>query len=152
MLRGYDVVAYVTLVPAAARLPQYRTDLEGVTYLFSSAEHRRFSVRDPAKLSAGVSRLRRHATSSMRLPEPADPTVWRLVDGRLFLFADGASKAAFELDLEQATSSWPTCTGRTKSLAATAPGRPARRVDRVPHYRSRDELARAVAAAQAKTS
>ena len=84
------------------------------------------------------------------LPEAADPTVWRNIDGRVFLFADTASKAAFELDvganIALADKYWNSEVAGSNSAWQNL----RRRVDRVPHYRSRDELAEAVAAAAAK--
>jgi len=149
MLRGYDVVAYVTLSQAVPGVAQHRFDFEGVTYFFSSAEHLAQFQREPARYQPAY-----HGHDAMRmvyaLPEAADPTVWRRIDGRIFLFADAASKAAFELDLAGnvalADRYWKSEVAGSHSTWQNL----RRRVDRVPHYRSRDELAQAVAAAQAK--
>ena len=151
MLRGYDVVAYVTQAQAVPGLPKYRIEFEGVTYLFSSAEHQALFQREPAKYQPAY-----HGFDATRmvyaLPEQADPTVWRQVDGRLYLFADAASKAAFELDLKGNIALADTYWKDEVSGSNSAWQNLRRRVDRVPHYRSRDELAAAVAAAQAKPS
>ena len=84
------------------------------------------------------------------MPEAADPTIWRNIDGRIFPFADAASKAAFELDVNGnialADQYWKSEVAGSNSAWQNL----RRRVDRVPHYRSRDELAEAVAAAKAK--
>ncbi len=109
MLRGYDVVAYVTLARAVPGSPRHRAEFEGAAYYFSSAEHLAQFQLDPAK-------------------------------------------AAFELDLKGnialADKYWKDeVSGRNSAWQSLR-----RRVDRVPHYRSRDELAAAVAAAQAKPS
>ena len=151
VLRGYDVVAYGTLGRAVPGMPQFSATYEGSTYLFSSAEHRAAFVREPVRYQPAYHGF--DATGIVfAIPEPADPTVWRVANGRVYLFADGASKAAFELDLEQnivlADRYWKEeVAGSFSTWQALK-----RRVDRVPHYRSRDELAREVAAAQAKTS
>lgn len=149
MLGGYDVVAYVVDGRAVPGVPQFRTQFEGVTYQFASAEHLAQFQREPSKYQPAY-----HGYDATRMvyaiPELADPTVWRSVDGRVFLFADAESKAAFELDLAGnialADKYWKT------EVAGSNSGWQAlwRRVDRVPHYRSRDELARAVAEAKAK--
>jgi YHS domain-containing protein len=149
MLRGYDVVAYVAMGQPVQGSAQYRHDFEGVTYLFSSADHLAQFQREPAKFQPAY-----HGYDAMRmvyaLPEAADPTVWRNVDGRTFLFADAASKAAFELDLQGnvalADGYWKSEVAGSNSAWQNL----RRRVDRVPHYRSADELAAAVAAAKAK--
>ncbi len=151
MLRGYDVVAYVSQARAVPGLPQHRAEFEGAAYYFSSAENLTQFQRDPAKYQPAY-----HGFDATRivyaLPEAADPTVWRQVDGRIFLFADATSKAAFELDLKGnialADKYWKDEVSGTNSAWQSL----RRRVDRVPHYRSRDELAAAVAAAQAKPS
>lgn len=151
MLRGYDVVAYVTLARAVPGSPRHRAEFEGAAYYFSSAEHLAQFQLDPAKYQPAY-----HGFDATRivyaLPEAADPTVWRQVDGRIFLFADASSKAAFELDLKGnialADKYWKDeVSGRNSAWQSLR-----RRVDRVPHYRSRDELADAVAAARAKPS
>lgn len=149
MLRGYDVVAYHTLGRAIPGSAQWRSQFEGVTYYFSSAEHQAQFQREPARYQPAY-----HGYDATRMvyaiPELADPTVWRQIDGRVFLFADVGSKAAFELDLAanvaMADRYWKSEVAGSNSAVQNL----WRRVDRVPHYRSRDELDRAVAAAQAK--
>jgi YHS domain-containing protein len=149
MLRGYDVVAYAAQGRAVPGSPQWSAEFEGVRYLFASAEHRAMFLQAPARWQPAY-----HGWDAMRMvfaiPEPADPTVWRLIDGRVFLFADAASKAAFELD--QAGNQ----AAADKYWAAEVQGsfspwqRSYRLLDRVPGYKSAEEMARAVAAAQAK--
>jgi YHS domain-containing protein len=149
MLRGYDVVAYQTLGRAVLGSPQYRSEFEGVSYYFSSAEHQTQFQREPERYQPAY-----HGYDATRIvyaiPELADPSIWRQIDGRLFLFADAGSKAAFELDLAGnvalADKYWKSEVAGSNSAWQSM----WRRVDRVPHYRSRDELERAVAAAQAK--
>jgi len=150
-VRGYDVVAYVTQDRAVPGSPRFRSEFEDVTYYFASAEHQALFEREPARYQPAY-----HGYDATRIvyaiPELADPEVWRLIDGRLFLFADAGSKAAFELDLPGnmalADRYWKDEVAGTNSLWQGL----WRRADRVPHYRSREELARAVAAAQAKPS
>jgi YHS domain-containing protein len=150
MLRGYDVVAYSTQAQAVPGSARFRADLEGVTYFFSSADHLARFQREPARYLPAY-----HGYDAMRmvfaLPEVADPGVWRNIDGRIFLFADAASKAAFELDLPGnialADKYWKAEVSGSNSAWQGL----WRRVDRVPHYRSPDELAKAVAAAKARS-
>ena len=147
MLRGYDVVSYVTDNRAVPGLPQFRTQFEGVSYQFASAENMALFLHEPAKYQPAY-----HGYDATRMvyaiPELADPTVWRRIDARVFLFADAASKAAFELDLAGnvalADKYWTSEVAGSNSAWQGL----WRRVDRVPHYRSRDELARAVAEAK----
>ena len=73
-----------------------------------------------------------------------------MIDGRLFIFADAASQAAFELDTQAhialADHYWKSEVEGSNSTWQRA----WRRLDRVPHYKSGDEMAREVAAAKAK--
>jgi YHS domain-containing protein len=147
MLRGHDVVAYFTQAQTVPGSAQYRTEFEGVTYFFSSADHLAQFQREPSRYQPAY-----HGYDASRmvyaLPEAADPAVWRNIDGRIFLFADAASKAAFELDLAGnialADKYWSSEVAGSNSYWQYL----RRRVDRVPHYRSRDELAEAVAASK----
>ena len=149
MLGGWDVVAYLGERRAQPGSPQFRVEFEGVVYLFASADNLALFQREPAKYQPAY-----HGYDATRMvyaiPEIADPTVWLLVDGRVLLFADAASKAAFELDpvgnMALADRYWKDEVAGSYSLVQAM----WRRVDRVPHYRSRDELARDVAEAKAK--
>jgi YHS domain-containing protein len=149
VLRGYDVVAYSLQGRAVPGDRQFSATYEGATYRFSSAEHLAAFRSEPSRFQPAYHGF--DATGIVfAIPEAADPTVWRVAQGRVFVFADAASKAAFELDLERnialADRYWQDeVAGSFSSWQALK-----RRVDRVPHYRSRGELAREVAAAQAK--
>jgi YHS domain-containing protein len=146
-VRGYDVVAYTTQGRAVPGSPRFRSAFEEVTYFFASAEHQVLFDREPARYQPAY-----HGYDATRIvyaiPELADPEVWLAIDGRVFLFADADSKAAFELDLPGnvalADRYWKAEVAGSSSLWQGL----WRRADRVPHYRSRDELARAVAQAK----
>lgn len=148
-VRGYDVVAYVTQGRAVPGSPNWRSQFEGVSYYFASAEHQALFEREPARYQPAY-----HGYDATRMvyaiPELADPEVWSLIDGRVFLFADADSKAAFALDTQAnialADRYWKDEVAGSNSLWQGI----WRRADRVPHYRSRDELSRAVAQAQGK--
>jgi YHS domain-containing protein len=123
---------------------------EGVTYFFSSADHLAQFQREPSRYQPAY-----HGYDATRmvyaLPEAADPAIWRNIDGRIFLFADAASKAAFELDLAGNIALADKYWGSEVAGSNSSWHNLRRRVDRVPHYRSRDELAEAVAAAKGKS-
>ncbi len=147
MLGGWDVVAYLGERRAQPGSPQFRVEFEGVVYLFASADNLALFQREPAKYQPAY-----HGYDATRMvyaiPEIADPTLWLLIDGRVLLFADAASKAAFELDpvgnMALADRYWKDEVAGSNSLVQAM----WRSVDRVPHYRSRDELSRAVAEAR----
>lgn len=147
MLGGYDVVAYRDQAQAVSGTPRWRADHEGVSYLFANAANLARFQGAPATYQPAY-----HGFDAMRIvyaiPEPADPRVWALIDGRVFLFADAASKAAFELDppahIATADRWWQDEVAGSSAFWQ----RSWRSVAHVPHYRSRDELARAVAEAR----
>ena len=150
MLQGYDLVAYFTDRQAVAGKLQLRVEHEQVIYYFASPAHMELFKQDPRKYQPAY-----HGYDAMRMvfaiPERADPQQWQLVDGRLFFFADAASMAAFDLDragnIALADRYWSDeVLGHFSEWQLTR-----RLLDTVPHYKSRDELAREVAAAKAKT-
>lgn len=149
VLRGYDVVAYGSQAQAVPGLPQFRAEYEGATYQFATAENRAAFQREPQRYQPAYHGF--DATGIVyAIPVAGDPTVFKRIDGRTFIFSDAASRAAFELDvagnIAMADRYWKDeVAGSMTSWQSLK-----RRIDRVPHYRSRDELARAVAAAQGK--
>lgn len=144
MLSGYDVVGYFTHGRALPGLPEHRLESDGVVYLFASADNLQRFQRAPAQYQ-----LAYHGFDAMRMvfaiPEAADPTVWLQREGRVYFFADATSKAAFELDasghIALADRYWHDEVAANNSAWQAL----WRRVERVPHYRSRDDLARDVA-------
>lgn len=149
MLQGYDLVAYFSARQALAGRSELRVEHEQVTYLFASQANLDLFKQDPRKYQPAY-----HGYDAMRMvfaiPERADPLQWQLVEGRLFFFADAASLAAFDLNraanIAQADRYWADeVLGHSSEWQRTR-----RRVDTVPQYKSRDELAREVAAAKAK--
>jgi YHS domain-containing protein len=151
LLQGHDVVAYFTQGQAVQGRAEFRSTHEGVAYHFASAANRSLFEQNPRKFQPAY-----HGYDATRMvfaiPDGGDPRVWRVIDGRLFIFADEASKSAFELDtpanVALADQYWKSEVEGSNSTWQRA----RRRLDRVPHYKSSDELAREVAAAKAKTS
>lgn len=149
MLRGYDVVAYFTRGAAVRGEPAWRSEYEGVAYHFASAEHRAAFEQAPARYQPAY-----HGFDAMRMvyaiPEDGDPDAWRVIDGRLFIFADTASLAAFELDAAAHIAAADRYWADEVAGSLTWWQASRRAIDRVPNYKSRDELAREVAAAKAR--
>jgi len=149
MLQGHDVVAYFTQAQAVPGRAEFRSTREGVAYYFASAANQSLFQEEPRKYQPAY-----HGYDATRIafaiPEGGDPRVWRVIDGRLFIFADDASKAAFALDTSAnvalADRYWKSEVEGSHSTWQRAK----RRLDRVPHYKSSDELANEVAAARAK--
>ncbi len=149
MLAGHDVVAYWTLGHHAVGLPQFSSVYEGVTFRFASAEHKAMFDRDPKKYLPQYGGFCADGIV-YGIPWGGDADTWRIDGGRLFIFGGAGSKAAFELDVKGNTvladRYWADEVAGSNSFVQ----RTKRLIFRVPHYKSGEELARAVAAAKAK--
>ena len=87
---GYDTVAYFTLGKATKGDKNIVAEWNNAKWLFSSEEHRQLFVANPEKyapaydghcaFAAGVNKKVR-----------AKPTLWKIVDGRLFLNFNNAA-------------------------------------------------------------
>ncbi len=149
MLAGHDVVAYFTQGRHAMGSAQHRSVHQGVTFQFASAQHKALFDADPARY---IPQFGGYCTNGIAygIPWGGDADVWRLIDGKLYIFGGTASRDAFELDLARnmklANDYWASEVAGRNSLVQ----RSWRLIWRVPHYKSGEELAREVAAARAK--
>ena len=147
MLFGHDVVAYFTLGRHALGTAQFKSVYEGVTFRFASAEHKALFDRDPKKYLPQYGGFCADGIV-YAIPWGGDADVWRIIDGRLFIFGGQASKDAFELDLPRnlklADAYWKDEVAGGNSFIQ----RGKRLVFRVPHYKSGAALAAEVAAAK----
>lgn len=100
MLRGHDPVAYFTTGKPAAGDPGFRTDFDGVTYRFVNEENRFAFMKNPLKY---VPMFGGHCANSMAyaIPWGGEPDTWKIIDGRLYIFAGEAARRYFVMD-EQA--------------------------------------------------
>jgi YHS domain-containing protein len=149
MLKGADVVAYFTENKYRQGSPQFTSTYEGIVFRFASAENKALFDRQPAKY---LPEFGGYCTNGIAygIPWGGDADIWKMINGRLYIFGGQASKDAFELDekknLALAESYWKDeVAGRNSFLQ-----RWKRLVFRVPHYQSGEALARAVAEARAK--
>ncbi len=97
MLGGRDLVAYFDEGRSLQGSAQLRVEYELVAFHFVSSAHRDRFAADPA---AYLPAYHGFCAASMRdgVVRAADPSVFVLRDGRLFLFADAAAKASFQHD------------------------------------------------------
>jgi hypothetical protein len=148
MLGGHDVVAYWTLGRHAMGSAQFQSTHENVTFRFMSAQHKALFDAEPQKY---LPQFGGYCTNGIvyGIPWGGDADSWRIDNGRLFIFGGAGSKAAFELDLAGNTALadryWRDEVAGSHSFWQRAK----RLVFRVPHYKSGEQLAAAVAAAQA---
>jgi len=147
LLKGADVVAYFTLGAYQPGKAEFSSRHEGVDLRFASAEHKALFEQDPTKY---LPQFGGYCANGIvyGIPWGGDADTWKIIDGKLYIFGGQASKDAFELDeannLALAKQYWTDEIAGNNSFFQRAK----RLVWRVPHYKSGEELANAVAAAK----
>ncbi len=151
MLDGHDVVAYFTQGRHARGQAQIKSVFEGVTFYFASTEHKALFDQAPRKYTPQYGGFCANGIG-YGIPWGGDADSWRIDDGKLYIFGGAGSRDAFELDLagnrKLADKYWAEEVAGSNSFWQ----RSKRLVFRVPHYKSGEELARAVALAKAQKS
>jgi YHS domain-containing protein len=151
MLKGADVVAYFTQGKYVQGALQFKSDYEGVTFRFSSAEHKAMFDRGPKKF---LPEYGGYCANGIvyGIPWGGDADTWKMINGKLYIFGGQGSKDGFEVDearhLQLAEKYWKEEVAGSNSMIQ----RTKRLVFRVPHYKSGEEIAREVAAAKVKKS
>jgi YHS domain-containing protein len=149
MLKGHDVVAYFTQGKHALGSPQFKSVYEGVTFRFANAEHKALFDKEPAKY---LPQYGGYCANGIvyGIPWGGDADSWRMHNGKLYIFGGIGSKQGFELDvpgnIALADKYWAEEVAGSHSFWQ----RSKRLVFRVPHYKSGEQLAKDVAAAQKK--
>lgn len=107
---GYDVVAYQTMGKAVRGTGFHAAEYNGVTYLFASKEDRAKFLKNPALYLPQFGGFCAYG-ASVGKKIYADPTVWKLVNGKLYLNVDANIQKKFERDLAgniaKAEANWP---------------------------------------------
>ena len=148
LLGGADVVAYFVEGRYRQGLPEYSSRYEEVTFRFASAEHKALFDREPARY---LPQFGGYCTNGITygIPWGGNADVWRMIDGKLYVFGGAGSRDAFELDtkgnLKLAQQYWDEEIKGSNSWLQ----RYRRLLFRVPHYKSDAELAQLVAANKA---
>jgi YHS domain-containing protein len=149
MLKGHDVVAYFTQGKHALGSQQFESVYEGVTFRFASAEHKALFDKEPTKY---LPEYGGYCANGIvyGIPWGGDADAWRIVDGKLYIFGGLGSQQGFELDVKGnialADKYWAEEVAGSNSFWQ----RSKRLVFRVPHYKSGEQIAKEVAAAQKK--
>lgn len=94
---GYDPVAYFTMSKAVKGSEDFTHDYLGGSWHFANAEHKRMFVAEPVKY------IPQHggycsSFASEGGAVAANPSAWRIIDGKLYLFASKRRMSRFELD------------------------------------------------------
>ena len=149
MLKGFDVVSYFVDNKDAMGNAQFKTDYKGITFQFANAEHKTLFDREPTKY---LPQFGGYCANGIvyGIPWGGDGDTWKMIDGKLYIFGGQGSKNAFLLDeknnLALARKYWNEEIDGSNSFIQ----RSKRMLLRVPHYKSGEELAKAVAEAKAK--
>ena len=106
---GYDPVAYFTLGTAVRGTSAYEYEWSDATWRFSSAEHRDLFASEPARYApqyGGFCAAGLAAGGKWK----ADPQVWKIVDGKLFLNFSKSGLEELTADpakvIEKANETW----------------------------------------------
>ena len=107
---GYDVVAYFTDGRPVRGTAQFKTNHQGVEYRFASAEHLAAFRAAPARYLPQYGGYCAWAVAQGNTAS-ANPTLWRIVDGRLYLNYNAEIQTRWEADIpgfiRSANANWP---------------------------------------------
>ncbi len=149
MLKGADLVAYFTQNKYVQGKPEIKSVYQGVTFRFSSAEHKALFDKEPMQYQPQYGGYCADGIN-YGIPWGGDADTWRMVGGKLYIFGGAGSRDAFLLDeprnIQLAEKYWAEEVAGSNSFFQ----RTKRLIFRVPHYQSGEQLAKAVAAAKAQ--
>jgi len=114
-LRGYDPVAYWTEGRPVRGTPQFELRRSGAIWRFATSEHRDRFARDPDRYAPQFGGYCAYAMSRGYMAD-GDPTVWRIVDGRLYLNYSARAAALWQQDIPgniaKGRRNWPAVLAR----------------------------------------
>jgi YHS domain-containing protein len=107
-LKGHDPVAYFTEGRPVKGSTAINYDFDDARYLFSSQKNRELFASSPDRYTPQYGGL---CTTGMALgmKAEADPTVWKIVDGKLYVFSSTQAREKFDQDaamLAKAQQNW----------------------------------------------
>jgi len=96
-LQGMDVVSYFHAAGPVKGQPAFSHDFDGARYLFASAQNKAAFVAAPDRYLPQFSGL--CATGiSLGKDVKGDPSTWKIVDGKLYLYHSGPVRAKGDAD------------------------------------------------------
>ncbi len=109
-IRGYDAVAYFSDGQPQPGNAAYSHDWKGAVWLFASAAHRDAFKANPKRYAPQFGGYCAYAISRGHAVE-ANPAVWSIVDGKLYLNLGPGAQSRWREDvpgnIARATSNWP---------------------------------------------
>ena len=149
MLKGADVTAYFTQAKYVQGSPQFKSDYEGVTFYFASADSKALFDQAPKKY---LPEYGGYCANGIvyGIPWGGDADSFMVIGGKVYMFGGQGSRDGFLLDVPRnlalAEKYWKEEVNGSHSFWQ----RSKRLVFRVPHYKSGGELAKEVAEKKAK--
>lgn len=110
-IRGYDVVSYFTAGKPVRGVPEYAIQWNGAAWHFSNAANRDAFKADPRKYAPQYGGYCAYGIAQGVAPE-SDPTLWRIVDGKLYLNINARVQERWLRDIpgyvRAADQNWPS--------------------------------------------
>jgi YHS domain-containing protein len=106
---GYDTVAYFTLGKPTKGDSKIEAEWNGAKWLFSSEENKQLFIADPKKYAPAYDGHCAFA-AGVNKKVKAKPTLWKIIDGRLFLNYNDSAQASWlenpESYIEDGDKNW----------------------------------------------
>ncbi len=99
-IRGYDPVAYFTTGTPTLGLPELEFEWDEHRYRFSRPEHRELFKADPARYAPQFANFCAMALAKGLIVE-ADPQIWLISDGKLYIFGGPEGPRLFQQSLAE---------------------------------------------------
>ncbi|HYR35080.1 MAG TPA: YHS domain-containing (seleno)protein [Burkholderiales bacterium] len=107
-LKGTDPVSYFTEGRPAKGARTINYDFDDARYLFSNAKNKELFASSPERYAPQFAGL--CATGlSMGMKTEADPGVWKIIDGRLYVFSSSEAREMAEKDpslIQKSHANW----------------------------------------------
>jgi YHS domain-containing protein len=97
MLMGHDPVAYFTQQQSVRGNPVFQSTTAGRTYYFLNAKNKQVFDAAPAQYEPQYAGFCAQGMAQ-GLKLGSDPSEWRIVDGKLYIFAHGLARAGWDLN------------------------------------------------------
>jgi hypothetical protein len=114
-MHGYDAVAYRTDGRPVKGSPSFVYRWKGAVWQFASAAHRDEFAKEPARYAPEFGGYCAYAVSRGHTAD-GDPTVWRIVNGRLYLNYSKSVQKQWEEDvpgnIAKGQHNWPQVLGQ----------------------------------------
>ena len=118
-IKGYDVVSYINDNKAVEGSKDNSAEYQGATYYFATQANKDAFTKNPEKYLPQYGGWCAYGVAAANQKFPTDPEVYKVVDGKLYLFFNGETPDGTMLNtivpwnedeanlLKQADANWP---------------------------------------------